>query len=133
MATCGVKRVAGGNVKIPKLCAHHPIRLRLSKLTRREFNILESLFQQDSNPSLFIRRNLANQLGMHQRTIQIWFQNRRAKAIRMNELSPAKPSPPSDSMFSRRNHPIYRRAKYPALKISEFWATTMSCIKYYNY
>ncbi|KAJ9084409.1 hypothetical protein DSO57_1024839 [Entomophthora muscae] len=104
-----------------------------SKLTNREFNILESLFRQDSNPRLAIRRNLAKQLGMPQRTIQIWFQNRRAKAIRLNESSPpTRPSSPSLPTYLVQSHlpaPIIS----PTLRISEFWATTMSCIKYYRH
>ncbi|KAJ9057497.1 hypothetical protein DSO57_1010063 [Entomophthora muscae] len=99
-----------------------------SKLTRRELNILESLFRQDSNPRLAIRRNLAKQMGMHQRTIQVWFQNRRAKAIRLNELTPPSRSSATINFLAPQN-PKYQ----PAIKISEFWATTMSCIKYYRY
>ncbi|KAJ9057496.1 hypothetical protein DSO57_1010062 [Entomophthora muscae] len=112
----------------------NPIRHR-SKLTQREFNILESLFQQDSNPRLVIRRNLARQMGMRQRTIQIWFQNRRAKAIRLNEpISHSTPiSPTLQAMAPHHLYPTHRSPNYSCLKISEFWATTMSCIKYYRY
>ncbi|KAJ9079133.1 LIM/homeobox protein Lhx1 [Entomophthora muscae] len=98
----------------------NPIRHR-SKLTQREFNILESLFQQDSNPRLVIRRNLARQMGMRQRTIQIWFQNRRAKAIRLNEpishstpISPTLQAMAPTTCILPIGHPTTPALRYPS-------------------
>ncbi|KAI9294757.1 homeobox-domain-containing protein, partial [Neoconidiobolus thromboides FSU 785] len=41
---------------------------------------LETTFERDPRPSHDKRLELADKLDMHPRTVQIWFQNRRAKA-----------------------------------------------------
>ncbi|KAI0242331.1 hypothetical protein L0F63_002391 [Massospora cicadina] len=110
-----------------------------NKLTQRESNLLESLFRLDCNPRLVVRKSLAHQMGMRQRTIQIWFQNRRAKALRLNE--PNLPTTRRPNHVSNILQVIFPNpmALYQPLelcehvKISEFWATTMSCIKYCKY
>lgn len=44
--------------------------------------ILEQIFQTDKMPSQQTRVQLADQLGMSSRRVQIWFQNKRAKVKR---------------------------------------------------
>jgi len=67
--------------------------------------ILEQIFQTDKMPSQQTRVQLADQLGMSSRRVQIWFQNKRAKVKRghskFTEGSQQAPSSPSmDSGFS---------------------------------
>ncbi|ELR17160.1 homeobox domain containing protein [Acanthamoeba castellanii str. Neff] len=47
---------------------------------------LEQAFTTDPSPSLAAKRRLAMQLGMTLRQVQMWFQNRRAKAKRRGEV-----------------------------------------------
>lgn len=60
--------------------------------------ILEQIFQTDKMPSQQTRVQLADQLGMSSRRVQIWFQNKRAKVKRggigrsSDDLQPPSPS-----------------------------------------
>lgn len=54
--------------------------------------ILEQIFQTDKMPSQQTRVQLADQLGMSSRRVQIWFQNKRAKVKRGQTKSEASPS-----------------------------------------
>ncbi|KXN66480.1 Homeodomain-like protein, partial [Conidiobolus coronatus NRRL 28638] len=49
------------------------------RTTRAQFQVLEESFLHDPKPTVQIRRLLAQKLDMSPRTVQIWFQNRRAK------------------------------------------------------
>ncbi|KAI7852927.1 homeobox domain-containing protein, partial [Circinella umbellata] len=52
-------------------------RRRTSKM---QFRILETAFEENPKPSAAKRQALAEELDMTPRGVQIWFQNRRAKA-----------------------------------------------------
>jgi hypothetical protein len=63
--------------------------------------VLEKLFQSNQYPDLLLRTQLAPQIGMNPRKIQIWFQNRRTKqkGLKKNSnetnLQPLTTIPPS--------------------------------------
>jgi len=57
--------------------------------------ILEQIFQTDKMPSQQTRVQLADQLGMSSRRVQIWFQNKRAKVKRGLGRSSDGLQPPS--------------------------------------
>jgi len=59
--------------------------------------ILEQIFQTDKMPSQQTRVQLADQLGMSSRRVQIWFQNKRAKVKRGQTKSETQPSDPRDT------------------------------------
>lgn len=78
-----------------------------------QLKVLEDVFSGHQHPNLLLRNQLAVQLGMTPRSVQIWFQNRRAKARNMEftssnvnssvpvPASPASPgSPPTPSSLS---------------------------------
>jgi hypothetical protein len=86
--------------------------------------ILEQIFQTDKMPNQQTRVQLADQLGMSSRRVQIWFQNKRAKVKRSvskndtecsspNSLnsssssiaSPSSPSSPSESPILSSSSP----------------------------
>ncbi|KAI9258022.1 homeobox domain-containing protein, partial [Phascolomyces articulosus] len=50
------------------------------RTSKQQFKILEAAFEENPKPSAPKRQALANDLGMTPRGVQIWFQNRRAKA-----------------------------------------------------
>jgi len=56
--------------------------------------ILEQIFQTDKMPSQQTRVQLADQLGMTSRRVQIWFQNKRAKVKRGSGKSDGFQQPP---------------------------------------
>ncbi|GAB5591976.1 hypothetical protein Unana1_06876 [Umbelopsis nana] len=52
------------------------------RITPDQFAQLMALFEHNDTPSYEIRDKLAGKIGMSNREIQVWFQNRRAKANR---------------------------------------------------
>jgi hypothetical protein len=52
---------------------------RRRRLTQEETNLLNDIFERTSKPNALVRKMLAERLNMSPRTVQIWFQNRRAK------------------------------------------------------
>jgi len=61
-----------------------------------QLSILEQIFQTDKMPSQQTRVQLADQLGMSSRRVQIWFQNKRAKVKRgLGKSSDGFQQPPS--------------------------------------
>jgi hypothetical protein len=55
------------------------------KVTENQLHGLRALFEMNHNPSKLERNHLGNEVGMSQKTIQIWFQNRRSHVKRMAE------------------------------------------------
>lgn len=55
------------------------------KTTRQQLEVLERTFETNIRPDTRMRKMLAEQLGMTPRSIQVWFQNRRAKEKKMAE------------------------------------------------
>lgn len=49
------------------------------RTSRSQFKILERAFMENCKPSAVVRKALAQELNMSARSIQVWFQNRRAK------------------------------------------------------
>lgn len=62
--------------------------------------ILEQIFQTDKMPSQQTRVQLADQLGMSSRRVQIWFQNKRAKVKRGQVKSEVSPSSAENASLS---------------------------------
>ncbi|KAI7902482.1 homeobox domain-containing protein, partial [Cokeromyces recurvatus] len=50
-----------------------------TRATPEQLEILEKTFTINPSPNNRIREQLSHELGMSERSIQIWFQNRRAK------------------------------------------------------
>lgn len=68
------------------------------KRTRASGEILEYLmneFAKNSNPTTAMRKEISNKTGMPERSVRIWFQNRRAKARKMEKLNQKDGNPPS--------------------------------------
>lgn len=49
------------------------------RTTKAQYRMLEKVFQENCKPPAGLRRQLAARLGMTPRSVQVWFQNRRAK------------------------------------------------------
>ncbi|KAH7108585.1 hypothetical protein BKA62DRAFT_764635 [Auriculariales sp. MPI-PUGE-AT-0066] len=64
----------------PKILAFCPGEVRHRRRTsRQQLAVLEDVFVNDQKPGPALRKKLALQLDMTPRTVQVWFQNRRAK------------------------------------------------------
>lgn len=60
---------------------YNPFEIKHRRRTSRsQLKVLEKSFSENPKPNATVRRILAQQLGMTPRGVQIWFQNRRAKA-----------------------------------------------------
>ncbi|OZJ01536.1 hypothetical protein BZG36_05724 [Bifiguratus adelaidae] len=72
-----------------------PQKAKRKRITPEQLQDLVALFEQTDTPSFEVRESLAKKLGMTNREIQVWFQNRRAKANRAkaNEQNAAHAHP----------------------------------------
>lgn len=52
---------------------------RRTRASRDQLDVLEEAFAKNSQPNAKVRETLSARLGMTERSVQIWFQNRRAK------------------------------------------------------
>lgn len=67
------------------------------RTTQAQLEVLEQTFAHDKKPNGIMRANLARQLDMTPRGVQVWFQNRRAKEKTLAKKAAAKlqqPQPP---------------------------------------
>lgn len=58
------------------------------RTTKTQFRVLESTFREIPKPNAALRKQISAQLDMPVRAVQIWFQNRRAKAKAMEKKRP---------------------------------------------
>lgn len=88
-----------------RLCRPQPPALfskpKRKRISPEQFSVLSSVFECNDTPSFDLRETTAAQLGMSNREVQVWFQNRRAKMGRHKSTSletcPALESVPSRS------------------------------------
>ncbi|KAI9251969.1 hypothetical protein BY458DRAFT_493534 [Sporodiniella umbellata] len=66
------------------LQASQPVRKR-TRATAEQLSVLEDTFAVNVSPNSKLRKQLSDQLQMSERSIQIWFQNRRAKVKHMQK------------------------------------------------
>ncbi|GBB91968.1 hypothetical protein RclHR1_19450005 [Rhizophagus clarus] len=59
--------------------------MKRTRVTPEQLEILEDIFKTNTSPNSKVRETLAEKLNMSERTIQIWFQNRRAKMKTMQK------------------------------------------------
>ncbi|KAM0755770.1 hypothetical protein T439DRAFT_320480 [Meredithblackwellia eburnea MCA 4105] len=97
------------------------------RITPEQLEALTGLFEQTDSPSFDVRESMGARLGMSNREVQVWFQNRRAKMNRMKvaqaqeeESKVAKASTPvasgSQSTFTSTYPPkrdVDKRASWP--------------------
>jgi hypothetical protein len=63
-----------------KPTAYNPFEVKHRRRTSKDqFKALETIFMSNCKPSANVRKELAQELGMSARAVQVWFQNRRAK------------------------------------------------------
>ncbi|KAF2069648.1 hypothetical protein CYY_009033 [Polysphondylium violaceum] len=60
-----------------------PMKKKRKRISPEQLRILEKIFVTHQHPTLNLRKQLAIELSMTPRSVQIWFQNRRAKARHM--------------------------------------------------
>ncbi|KAJ3131161.1 hypothetical protein HK101_004790, partial [Irineochytrium annulatum] len=77
----------GGKVKKP----------RRKKLSDDKLSIMEGVYQSTPSPALQMRKELAERFDMTERSVQIWFQNRRRKQKTGGQTSPLQ-SPSVDTI-----------------------------------
>ncbi|KAK7005643.1 hypothetical protein R3P38DRAFT_3214590 [Favolaschia claudopus] len=95
------------------------------RTTSAQLKVLENIFKRDTKPNAALRTELASQLSMTARGVQVWFQNRRAKektkAVKTALKAPSKdsdsPSPRSSEDPDDSSSP--NELPLPALSTSE--------------
>ncbi|KAI8337036.1 homeobox domain-containing protein, partial [Chlamydoabsidia padenii] len=56
------------------------------RVSSQQYDVLEEEYRINTKPNASKRHQLAERLGMAPRTVQIWFQNKRAKAKQQSKL-----------------------------------------------
>lgn len=64
-----------------------------TRASPEQLAILEETFQNNTSPNSKMRELLGEKLGMNERSIQIWFQNRRAKVKLMQKRAQSPHDP----------------------------------------
>ncbi|KIK97125.1 hypothetical protein PAXRUDRAFT_10369 [Paxillus rubicundulus Ve08.2h10] len=59
------------------------------RTSRSQLKVLEDVFRKDTKPNASLRKQLAAQLDMSPRAVQVWFQNRRAKDKQLRKRASA--------------------------------------------
>ena len=62
------------------------------RTTKTQFRVLESTFREIPKPNATLRKQISAQLDMPVRAVQIWFQNRRAKAKALEKKKGSAPT-----------------------------------------
>jgi len=74
------------------------------RTSKKQFSILEKAFNENPKPNAATRRDLAEKLKMTVRGVQVWFQNRRAKAkAQKNKVAKKNGSTASSPSESEKN------------------------------
>lgn len=79
---------------------------------------LLKVFETNDNPNHDVREMLSKKVGMTNREVQVWFQNRRAKEANMEKKHDQPDSSPTDV----RDQPIEGRIRHTAKKIQPIQA-----------
>lgn len=66
-------------------------KVKRKRISPVQYNRLMEIFDQTDTPSSEIRENLADELKMTKREVQVWFQNRRAKVNRTKNTQGKQP------------------------------------------
>ncbi|CAO3674811.1 unnamed protein product [Rhizopus stolonifer] len=85
-------------------------RKKRTHLSTQQVSILEASFTENSHPDSSIRNQLANELSISGRTVQIWFQNKRAKEKKVKVRS-SKPTTFRSMMTPEQFEPIMTRPR----------------------
>lgn len=76
---------------------YNPFHVKPRKRTSKEqLEVLEKTFETNVKPDATLRKALATKLGMTPRSVQVWFQNKRAKV--KNEKNAQKTEPPKEEI-----------------------------------
>ncbi|KAI9262757.1 Homeodomain-like protein [Sporodiniella umbellata] len=71
-----------GRISIYDLLNSSPVKNKRKRINASQYDRLMETFEQTDTPSSDVRENLAIELHMTKREVQVWFQNRRAKLNR---------------------------------------------------
>ncbi|RIB01676.1 hypothetical protein C2G38_2230065 [Gigaspora rosea] len=85
--TPGIKSPTKSNFQFPPNASDQnsqsmPPKVKRKRITQEQLADLVAMFEQTDTPSYDVREKLAKKLNMTNREVQVWFQNRRAKANR---------------------------------------------------
>ncbi|KAG6842141.1 hypothetical protein C0991_001634 [Blastosporella zonata] len=84
------------------------------RTTTSQLRTLEAIFKRDTKPNGPLRVELAAQLGMTARGVQVWFQNRRAKEkIKANKATKTDDGDNQDQLDSPDDDDDYKRSSQP--------------------
>lgn len=75
------------------------------RTTKAQLRVLERTFETCPRPDSLMRKKLGDQLGMTPRSVQVWFQNRRAKIKKMQQSEENRISP----ILSQIDQRAYKR------------------------
>lgn len=74
------------------------------RTTKAQLKILEQTFEANVRPDANMRRKLGEQLGMTPRSVQVWFQNRRAKIKKLTQKKGGQQENPNNVRDHESKH-----------------------------
>ncbi|GAA6021346.1 hypothetical protein JCM11491_004754 [Sporobolomyces phaffii] len=88
-------------------------RPKRKKITQAQLTKLVETFNTTDNPGFEVRDSVGKEIGMSNREVQVWFQNRRAKVTRERASALAKANPTRPPLLSQERLPSPTRTPQP--------------------
>ncbi|KAI7870368.1 homeobox domain-containing protein [Spinellus fusiger] len=95
-----------------------------TRVTPSQLRILEDVFAASATPGSKMRKQLATQLDMSERSIQIWFQNRRAKVKTLQKRALLREEHDATRAYGYSSaFPFGFQRPHPKMPIPRAWST----------
>uniref|UniRef100_A0A3Q1FKB4 Homeobox protein prophet of Pit-1-like n=1 Tax=Acanthochromis polyacanthus TaxID=80966 RepID=A0A3Q1FKB4_9TELE len=86
--------------------------------SKEHVELLRATFETEPYPGISLRENLSHATGLPESRIQVWFQNKRARSLKVDENQKALLRPPS--AYSKKKKQKVNKARYYGQRLSPY-------------